>query len=493
MTLFDSGDADRDQLKPDEPDRKPRGKRAFDPERMKRREPIKPARRESVEQRSDDALSVSDVTAMVKGLLADHVDTPVRVVGELSNFNDRGHWYLSLKDDADVLNCVMWSSAAKNVRFTPERGTQVIAIGRLDYYGPQGKLQLYIDRLEPVGQGALELRFRQLCDELRTLGWFDQDAKQPLPTFPQHIAVITSAGGAAVQDVIDTAARRWPGCRLSIVDVRVQGSGAAEEIAAAIRAVDAAGEAMAVDAIIVTRGGGSIEDLWQFNERVVAEAVHECALPIVAAIGHETDITVAELVADRRCATPTQAAAVLVPDRRAELERMTQLGQRLRIAGRRRAEAARAALRAVAGHAMFRSPTAPIDGRRADLGHLMRRLSAANQRAVQRERVNLAERAGRLAALEPRGRIDRARANLTENRRRLHSAMAHLAAQKAARLEALNRELNAVGPQQVLERGFAVVTDEQGKLVRSTDQVKPGDRVRATLADGRFDATVEGT
>lgn len=464
----------------------------FDANKAPDREPIKPARRERARaaEANDKPLTVSDVTALVKGVLADHVETPVRVVGELSNFNDRGHWYLSLKDDADVLNCVMWSSAARKVRFTPERGMQVVATGRLDYYGPQGKLQLYIDRLEPIGEGALELRFRQLCQALQKRGWFDDDAKQPLPAFPQHIAVITSAGGAAVQDVIDTTGQRWSGCRLTVIDVRVQGSGAADEIAAAISAADRAGASHGFEAIIVTRGGGSIEDLWQFNEPVVAEAIHNCRLPVVAAIGHETDITIAELVADRRCATPTQAAAVLAPDAVAEREHVAQLGHRLTTAGRRRVEAARAALRAVAGHAMFRSPSTPLDIRRAALTHRADRLTAAAGRVRHAEQMRLARCQAHLAALEPVGRIKRARQQLAAESRRLIAAATATARRRGERLDGLSRQLQAVGPQQVLARGFSVTTDSRGRLIRSTAQVAPGDRVTTRVADGAFDSTV---
>lgn len=470
------------------------GRLPFDPSKMKPKAPIKPARRERVAQGEapTDALTVSQVTALVKDVLARHVETPVRVVGELSNFNDRGHWYLSLKDEADVLNCVMWSSAAKKVRFTPERGTQVVATGRLDYYGPQGKLQLYIDKLEPVGQGALELRFKQLCEQLRAKGWFDDAIKKPLPVFPQHLAVVTSKSGAAVQDVIKTARQRWAGCRLTVVDVRVQGEGSEDEIAGAIRTIDVARDKRAIDAIIVTRGGGSIEDLWAFNEPVVAKAIHACHLPIVAAIGHETDTTIAELVADRRCSTPTQAAAVLVAERDAEAQHLAQLTHRLVTATRRRHDMASSALKAAERHEVFRSPLAPIQLRRADLDHTQRRLAAVAQQRLSGDRLQLTRLEGAMRAIEPLGRLQAARQVLGEHQRRLAAAARQRQNSESERLAALERQLVVVGPQRVLERGFSYTTDSRGKLIRSVEAVKPGQMVTTRLADGSFDATVGG-
>lgn len=184
--------------------------------------------------KKSEAMSVSQLTLLVKDTLAQHTPQPVRVVGEIGDFNERKHWFLSLKDEDNVVNCVMWASAAKKVRFSPQRGMQVLATGRLDYFGPQGRLQLYLDKLEPVGEGALELRFRQLCDELRAAGYFDEGRKRALPMFAERIAVVTSASGAALQDVIRTAAGRWPGCRLVLVDVWVQGAEAAPQIARAL-------------------------------------------------------------------------------------------------------------------------------------------------------------------------------------------------------------------------------------------------------------------
>ena len=277
----------------------------------------------------DQPLTVSTVAAMVRGVLADYLPSKVRVIGEVSNFSGRSHWFFSLKDEQATLSCVCFASSTRRVGFPVADGLQVIATGRIDYYDAQGRLQLYVDKLEPVGQGALELRFRALCEELRTAGYFDPVRKKPLPVIPRRVAVVTSRSAAALQDVINTAGQRWAGCGLLLYDVPVQGDDAAPRINAALRALSHDGARLGIDAIILTRGGGSIEDLWAFNERVVADAVLECSLPIVAAIGHETDTTIAELVADVRCATPTQAAMTLIPDRRALAHQLDQLSGRL--------------------------------------------------------------------------------------------------------------------------------------------------------------------
>ncbi|MHC4219664.1 MAG: exodeoxyribonuclease VII large subunit, partial [Planctomycetota bacterium] len=209
-------------------------------------------------------LTVSEVSELVKSALEGHTPSPLRVIGQVSNLSSRGHWYFSLKDESAVLGCVAWASTARGFGFVPAEGDEVIATGHLSFYGPQGRTQLYVRGLEPVGAGALELRFRALCDELRKLGYFDEARKKPLPHLPRRVAVITSAAGAAVQDVIATAAGRLPAVGLVLIDVRVQGDGAAAEIAAAIRHADARRGELGLDAILVTRGGGSVEDLWAF-------------------------------------------------------------------------------------------------------------------------------------------------------------------------------------------------------------------------------------
>ncbi len=421
----------------------------FNPQDVPDRDIGKPARRERAQKDSSqpDALTVSDLTDLIKGVLIERMPVPLRVVGEVSNLRERnGHWFLSLKDEQNVIDAVVWASTARRLAFQPEQGQQVLATGKCDYYGPQGKLQLYLDRIDPIGEGALERRLRQLMDKLREAGYFAPERKRPLPVFPERIAVITSKSGAALQDVIRTAQQRWVGCRLFLLDVRVQGDEAADEIAGVIRWLSKHHGRLGIDAAVVTRGGGSLEDLWCFNEPIVAEAIYHATLPIVAAIGHETDTTIAELVADLRCSTPTQAAAQLVPDARAEQRHLAQFADALATALRRHAMRNRQHLDSLARHEMFRRPDRLLDRPRRRWENAGRQLPAALRRAAQSQRSHL---------------------------------------------EHLRLRLESVGPGSVLQRGFSYTTDSRGRVIRSVDQVRPGQTLRTQLTDGAIDCHVE--
>lgn len=466
----------------------------FNPDLLPDIDPGPPARREQAQYGSFDGgrpLTVSQVTELVKRVLADRAPSPLSIVGEVSNFSDREHWYLSLKDEQSVIACVMWASAAKKCGFVPQRGQQVVARGRLDYYGPQGKLQFYIEKIEPVGQGALELRFRQLCDELRTLGYFDEDRKRPMPVFPEHIAVVTSGGGAALQDVIKTARQRWPGVSLSLFDVRVQGEGAADEVAAAIRFIGENFERFGIQAVIVTRGGGSLEDLWAFNERVVADAIFHCRLPVVAAIGHETDTTIAELVADLRCSTPTQAAARLVPDAQAERQRLDSMTSRLSHALRRGAEWARARFESLAQRDVFRKPFEALAAWRKRLEHDGLRLNVALRTRFEAPRRRLDTLQLALARIEPGARLASLRQRLETQQKLLAASVERMHRQHVLRLDAKEMQLRSVGPQRVLARGYSYTTDASGNLVQSVHDTHRGQLIRTHLRDGSVDSRVE--
>jgi len=391
-------------------------------------------------------MTVGELAGQIKRALADGLPGKVRVVGEVSNLSDRTHWFFSLKDDGAALRCVCFATNARRVGFKMRDGMQVVVTGRVDFYDAQGSVQLYVDAIEPIGQGALELRLRQMVEELRGLGYFDPEHKKPLPAMPTRIAVVTSRSAAALQDVIDTATRRWPGCRLYHYDVRVQGESASGEIALALNKLSKQGKRLGIDAVILTRGGGSIEDLWAFNERAVADAVYQCTLPIVAAIGHETDTTVAELVADVRCATPTQAAMTLIPDRDALAHQTHQLGQRLSLVLRRQFEHAAHRLASASRHPLFRNPE-----RLVELG-------------TQR---------------------------LQQTRKRFQATLPRRLAMETSRVEALARQLGAVNPSNVLSRGYSYTLGADGKVLKRTQDASPGDRITTVLADGRVGSVVE--
>ena len=428
--------------------------------------PTAPAKPRSA---GDQPITVAALLGAIKAAVNTHLPGKVRVVGEISNLSDRSHWFFSLKDGEAVIRCVMFASAARAVPFKARDGVEVVATGRVDVYPAQGSVQFYVDRLEPVGQGALELQLRELINELRSEGYFDPEHKLPLPAVPTRIAVVTSRSAAALQDVINTAQRRWPGCELVLVDVRVQGEQAAPQIAHALRTLSTHGKQLGIDAIILTRGGGSIEDLWAFNERVVADAVWDCTLPIVAAIGHETDVTVAELVADHRCATPTQAAMTLVPDRAMLQQQLSQSADRLRLSLRRRTERERQRLRTAERHPAMSRPERLVAQAAQSLDALSRRLHRALPAMT-------ATRKPRLDALG----------------KALPQAMQRRLAREAEQLDALARELDAVGPASVLARGYTYTLGPDGAVLRSAMAAKEAGRLTTVFGDGRVASAVEG-
>lgn len=479
----------------------------FDPEKM--RGP-KPAGRPRTPGVPADAIGVSELAERIDAALRGSFSERVKVFGEISGFNDRTHWYFSLKDEGAVVSCVMFASAARRVGFAPENGQAVVATGRVEFYAKQGRTQLYVEGLTPVGAGELELRYRALCEELRGLGWFDVQRKRPLPRFPRRIAIVTSRTGAALQDVLDTVRRRCPAVEVALVDVRVQGADAAPEIVRALRWLSARAESLAIDALILTRGGGSMEDLWAFNERAVAQAVLECDVPVVAAIGHETDTTIAELVADERAATPTQAAMRLTPDRASLHEQLDQLGARLRAVLTRQVRHDRSRVDTLARRAFFADPRTVLDSAARTLGASARRLEQAIRHQIARDRVRLERAGARLARNRPeavfsarRARVDRIehllwhtmRARLaafdpTRAGHELRRSTERLIRSRLERLDALERELIVVGPQHVLARGYSVTTDAEGRAIRSAREVRQGQVVGTRVADGSFRSTV---
>jgi len=273
--------------------------------------------------------TVSQINSLIKVALEEKLPPRLIVRGEISDWkvHSSGHCYFSLKDQGGVLPCVMWASKFKNVKFSPEDGMAVLATGHIDVYTVGGKYQLYVDKLEPEGVGALQLAFEQMVRKLQGEGLFDDAYKQPLPEYPMRIGILTSESGAAVHDIRESIHTRWPCAKLFLYPVPVQGEGAAQEIAAAIRDVNKRNKKLKLDILIVGRGGGSLEDLWAFNEEILARAIFDSAIPIISAVGHEVDVTVADFVADARASTPTKAGVVAVPDMRNESEVETRTAE----------------------------------------------------------------------------------------------------------------------------------------------------------------------
>ncbi|MHC4466034.1 MAG: exodeoxyribonuclease VII large subunit, partial [Planctomycetota bacterium] len=275
--------------------------------------------------------SVSQVTALIKEVLGNNLPGRLTVTGEITDWkaHQSGHCYFSLKDENALLPCVMWKSKFSKVKFEPENGLAVIAKGYIDIYEPQGKYQFYADSMQPAGIGALQLAFQQLVERLYKEGLFDESHKKPLPVYPERIGVLTSETGAAIEDIRNSIHNRWPCVKLFLYPVPVQGEGAGREIAAALRDINRRNNTLKLDVVIVGRGGGSMEDLWAFNEEVLARAIFDSKIPVISAVGHEIDTTVADLVADARASTPTKAGVTAVPDMYDVLEQLTQIENRL--------------------------------------------------------------------------------------------------------------------------------------------------------------------
>ena len=400
---------------------------------------------------SDDAspqrvVSVSELTGRIKDVLEGEFPS-VWVGGEVSNFSrpQSGHCYLTLKDDRAQIRAVMWRNVASRVRFELDDGLQVVCQGHVDVYPPRGSYQLVIEQIEPQGLGALELALRQLRERLAAEGLFDPGRKRPLPRFPRRIAFVTSPTGAAIRDFLEVLRRRWHGVHVLVVPVRVQGDGSAEEIAAGIETVNRLAEQ--VDVLVVGRGGGSLEDLWAFNEEIVVRAIHASRVPVVSAVGHEIDVTLSDLVADVRALTPSEAAERVVPLAEEIRGFLHTQRQRLAAAMTARAAAAKARLDAAAGCRTFRRPLERVQL----LGRQLDELQARARRAVDR-RLEVA-----------RGLLD-----------------AH-----AGRLESLS-------PLAVLGRGYSLTSRAaDGQLLHRADQIARGDLMRTRLAAGELTSRVE--
>lgn len=392
-----------------------------------------------------EPLTVSQLTRQLKDSLEGNFPA-VAVMGEISNFirATSGHLYFTIKDDGAQLRAVMWRGTASRVRFEIEDGQSIVALGAIEVYAPRGTYQLVASELIPAGIGPLELAFRQMHDKLQAEGLFDSERKRPLPRFPRRIALVTSPTGAAVRDMLQVMTRRWPACDVVIVPVAVQGASAAPQIAEALRNVH---RIPGVDVVITGRGGGSMEDLWAFNEEIVARAIAACQLPVISAVGHEIDVTIADLVADRRALTPSEAAEIVLPVQEDLLREVARLATRLDRGIRTRTRQPRQLLDQIARRRWLARPFEFIRDRE-------RRLDELESRTNRGLRGRLAAERQTIAAL-------------------------------SARLEALN-------PLGVLARGYSMTFREgDSRPLVNANEVQPGDRLRTRLGEGEIFSRVE--
>ena len=432
-------------------------------------------------------LTVGELARRIQGALEDGLDT-VWVVGEISNFRaaPSGHYYFTLKDDEAQLAAVLFRSAAARIRFRPTDGLEVIAAGRIRLYEARGTLQLYVDTLEPRGVGALRLQLEQLRAKLSAEGLLDPRRKRALPFLPRGVGVVTALGGAAIHDILAMLRARYPNLRIVLRPVRVQGLGAEREIAEGIREICAV---PGIDVLIVGRGGGSIEDLWAFNDEGVARAIVDSRVPVVSAVGHEIDVTIADLVADARAPTPTAAAELVVP-RKLELAAAIDAHRcALEVVLRRHLEARRRSLRAL--RARLRDPHREVRSARTRGAQIEVRLQRAIRRALVLARESKVVLEERLRFASPARWVAAERARIADAMPRLEASIAHRAELARERTARLSRALSSLSPLAVLQRGYAVVwKHDEVRPLRSSAEAAAGDRLRIQLANGKLHARV---
>ena len=394
---------------------------------------------------AQQVLSISQLNEYIRGKLdADALLSAVAVRGEISNYKvyPSGHHYFTLKDEASALKCVMFKGNALRLRFRPDNGVKVIAMGKISVYPRDGVYQLYCTAMAMDGVGDLYAAFEQLKAKLAAQGLFDPAHKKPIPKYPKVIGIVTSSAGAAIHDMLRILRKRYPPCQVRLLPVRVQGAEAPGEIAAAIRY---ANHYQLADLLIVGRGGGSIEDLWAFNDERVAYAIYQSEIPVISAVGHEPDVTISDFVADLRAATPSNAAELAVPDRDALRQNLDSMSDAMASILNRQVKFARQHLNVLSRSAALRSPTGYLDQKRKQLELLNNRLSSAQNRSVE---------------------------------------------QKKQQFIRLTSKLDAMSPLKVLTRGYSIAMTGDEQVLTSVKQVSPGDEVKLSLQDGVIAANV---
>lgn len=439
------------------------------------------------------ALTIRELNRYIKMRLeGDGNLQDIWVRGEISNFtrHSSGHMYFTMKDESGRLKCIMFASYNQRLSFVPKDGMKVLARGGVSVYERDGVYQLYVTAMQPDGIGSLYLAFEQLKQKLEAEGLFARHLKRPIPRFPKAIGVITSPTGAAVRDIMITLQRRAPFVPIYLFPVSVQGKNAAPSIVHAIRKMNEWG---GVDVLIVGRGGGSLEELWAFNEEMVARAIRASNIPVISAVGHETDFTIADFAADMRAATPTAAAELAAPhagELRQHLEHLqSRMGKSLRLIVGKAKERWQHAARSP----YFTQPRRALLAQAERLDRLRDRLMFRAQTQRGRAQERLARLSGRLAAACPAEQAVYARQRLAASSRALELAMGGTLRGARQQFAAIVRHLDALSPLKVMARGYSLVYDEhEQRLIRSTREVQPGDLVRVRLTDGRLDCQVWG-
>lgn len=432
------------------------------------------------------ALSVSELNHQARHLLESSF-MQVWVEGELSGFSrpSSGHWYFSLKDRKCQIRCAMFRGMNQRIRAIPKEGDKVRVRGKVTLYEARGDFQVIAEHIEPAGLGALQQAFEELKHTLQAQGLFDEARKKPIPALPAHIGVVTSPTGAAIHDILTVLARRCPGIPVTLYPTTVQGQPATAEI---VRAIELAQTHGAADVLIIGRGGGSLEDLWCFNEEAVAKAIAACSIPTVSAVGHETDVTIADFVADLRAPTPSAAAEKVSPDQREMLRQINDREFRLTNAAQKVFQQLNTKLEHLS--ARLRDPRRELLEKAQRLDELENRLGKVMEQRLDRAHVRNSHLTQRLAMQSPGKQLTHSREALDRWHLQLHKAMQQILAQLHDKLEHTAGTLNVVSPLATLGRGYAIARDERGNIVRNAPDVSAGEQIFAHVAKGTITAQV---
>lgn len=412
----------------------------------------------------------------------------VYLTGQVSNFRKRpSHQYFSLKDDKAVIQATMWAGVYKNLGFDLEEGMKINAVGRVQLYEPSGSYSIVIEKAEPDGIGALAIKFEQLKQALTQEGLFKQEFKQELPRFTKRIGVITSPSGAVIQDIITTVSRRFPGVEIVLYPTKVQGDGAAQEVVANIQR---ANERDDLDVLIVGRGGGSIEDLWAFNEEIVVRAIFESRIPIISSVGHETDTTLADFVADRRAATPTAAAELATPVTKADLlGYLNQQENRAYQAMTNRFKFLRGQLEKISQSVMFRQPERLYDGYLQKLDRLTNQLQTRMKEVYSQQKQASLLLNQRLQGLQLGRKVESFQERIIQQERLLKSNMANIYDNKMSKADKLIEALTMLDTSRIVARGYAMLLQD-GRVIDSVENVQMGENLTIQMKDGQLDVEV---
>ncbi len=409
--------------------------------------------------------------------------------GEISNFkhHSRGHMYMTIKDNQSKIQAVMFAGNNRFLRFRPENGMNVLIKGEISVYEAYGQYQIYIQQMEPDGIGSLYLAFEQLKEKLHKKGYFDKERKKEIPLFPKHIGVITSPTGAAVRDIITTIKRRYPIVTITVIPVLVQGPNSPSSIKHAIEKANKRGE---FDTLIVGRGGGSIEELWSFNEEIVAEAIFHSKIPVISAVGHETDITISDYVADLRAPTPTGAAELAVQSQLELSDKLMKLKQSLNREMGRGLHNYWTRLTQLTESYAFRYPEQLIKQREQELDISMERLNRSIVNIEKDQQKTLESLITRLFSQHPKKQIEQAKNDLQEKMKKQNDYMSKLMETKSVHLTNVIDKLSLLNPLEIMKRGFALPYTSNGDMVKSTGQVQKDDNISIQLHDGNINCQV---